>query len=116
MSKQFVNRYLQYECRTHQWIQITAAESMDLEKNGYIQPNSGYRYSDENGNDMVELHVDTCNILEERANNITKFGGNLSVRKELEEKPLNMFGHDECIFKQYTITNKHWKAPNGAVS
>jgi hypothetical protein len=25
-----------------------------------------------------------------------------------------MFGHDECIFKQYTLTNKHWKAPNGA--
>jgi hypothetical protein len=26
-----------------------------------------------------------------------------------------MFGHDECIIKQYTITNKHWKASNGAV-
>jgi len=88
---------------------------MELEEKGYIQPNSGYRYSDENGNDMVELHVDTCNILEERANNETKFGGNLNVRKEAEEKPLIMFGHDECIFKQYTMTNKHWKAPNGAV-
>ena len=64
---------------------------------------------------MVELHVDTCNILEERANNETKYGGNLSVRKELEEKPLIMFGHDECIFKQYTMTNKSWKASNGAV-
>jgi hypothetical protein len=54
---------------------------------------------------MVEMHVDTCNILEERANNETKFGGNLSVRKGLEEKPLIMFGHDECLFKKYTMTN-----------
>jgi hypothetical protein len=45
---------------------------MDLEKIGYIQPDSGCRYNDENGDEMVELHVDTCNILEERANNKTK--------------------------------------------
>ena len=84
---------------------------MDLEKNGYIQPNSGYRYSDENGNDLVDLHVDTCNILEERANNETKYWGNVSVRKAQEEKPIIM----QCIFKQYTMTNKSWKASNGAV-
>jgi hypothetical protein len=24
-----------------------------------------------------------------------------------------MFGHDECIFKQFHTTNKSWKAPNG---
>jgi hypothetical protein len=63
---------------------------------------------------MVELHVDTCHILEKRANDGTKFGGNLSVRKK-EEKQLLMFGHDECIFKQYKMTNNHWRAPNGAV-
>jgi hypothetical protein len=112
--KQFVNRYLQYERRAHRWIQITTAEALELEEKGYIQPNSGYRYVDNDGHQMVELHVDTCNILEEKANNETKFGGNLSVRKGIEEKPLFMFGHDECIFKQYTMTNKHWKAPNGA--
>jgi hypothetical protein len=55
---------------------------------------------------MVEFHVDTCHIFEERGNNGTKFGG---------KKPLIMFGHDECTFKQYTLTKKHWKAPNGTV-
>ncbi len=64
---------------------------------------------------MVELHVDTCNILEERPNNETKYRGKLSVRKAQDEKPLIMFGYDKCIFKQYTMTNKSWKAPNGAV-
>jgi hypothetical protein len=54
-------------------------------------------------------------MLEERANTKTKYGGKLSVRKAQDEKPLIMFGHDECIFKQYTMTNKSWKAPNGAV-
>ena len=23
-----------------------------------------------------------------------------------------MFGHDECIFKQFQTTNKAWKSPN----
>jgi len=64
---------------------------------------------------MVEFHVDDCHIFEERENNETKFGGNLSVRRKKKEKPLLMFGHDECIIKQYTMTGKHGKAPNGAV-
>jgi hypothetical protein len=45
-----------------------------LEENGYIKPISGYWYIDENGHGMVELHVDTCHIFEERANDGTKFG------------------------------------------
>ncbi len=90
-------------------------EAQELEQRGFIKADSGYQYEDENGNQMVELHVDTCNILEERANNETKYRGKLSVRKAQDEKPLIMFGHDECIFKQYTMTNKSWKAPNGAV-
>jgi hypothetical protein len=113
--KQFVTRYLQYERRTHGWVQITNQEAMELEQKGYIKRNSGYWYVNANGNAMVEFHVNTCHIFEERANDGTKFGGNLSVRKKQEEKPLIMFGHDECIFKQYALTKKHWKAPSGAV-
>jgi len=41
--------------------------------------------------DMVELHMDTCHIFEERANDETKFGGNLCARKKQEEKPLIMW-------------------------
>jgi hypothetical protein len=113
--KQFVTRYLQYEHCAHRWVQITNQEAVELEQKGYIKQNSGYWYFDSNGNAMVEFHVDTCHIFEERAKDGTKFGGNSSVRKKQEEKPLIMFGHDVCILKQYTLTKKHWKAPNGAV-
>jgi hypothetical protein len=113
--KQFVTRYLQYERRAHRWIQITVSEAQELEQRGFIKGDSGYRYEDAKGKQMVELHVDTCNILEERANNETKYGRKLSVRKAQDEKPLIMFGHDECIFKQCTMKIKSWKAPNGAV-
>ena len=50
---------------------------------------------------MVEFHVDSCTEFQERMNSETKFGGNLSMRMNKEEKPLIMFGHDEAIFKQH---------------
>jgi len=88
-------------------------EALELEEKKIIQKNSGYRYEDDQGGSMVELHVDSCHKFEEKANKETKFGGWLSVRKAKEEKPLIMFGHDECIFKKFHTTNKSWKAPNG---
>jgi len=111
--KQFVTRYLAYEQRAHRWIQIPLSEALELEDKKMIPKNSGYRYEDDHGESMVELHIDSCQIFEEKANKETKFGGWLSVRKAEEEKPLIMFGHDECIFKQFHTTNKSWKAPNG---
>jgi hypothetical protein len=114
--KQFKTRYLEYERRAYRWIQTTNEEAVELEKKVFIEPNSGFRYIDENGCDMVEFHVDTCHIFEERANDETKIWRELQCKKKkTEEKPLLMFRHDECIFKQYTMSGKHWKAPNGAV-
>jgi len=43
----------------------------------------------------------------------TKFGRNLSVRMNKEEKPLISFGHDEAIFKQYLLTKKSWYGLDG---
>ncbi len=40
------------------------------------------------------------------------FKGMLSVQNP-PRRPLFIFGHDECIFKQYSMTNKSWKGPNG---
>ena len=62
---------------------------------------------------MVEYHVDACDIFQERMNVDTAFGGRLSVRMEKDDKPLIIFGHDECIFKQYLLTKKSWTAPDG---
>jgi hypothetical protein len=41
------------------------------------------------------------------------FGGNLSVRRDPISAPLLIFGHDECIFKQYTLRKKSWTGPSG---
>jgi hypothetical protein len=62
---------------------------------------------------MVEYHVDSCTELQERMNSETKFGENLSMRMNKEEKPLIMFGHNEAIFKQYLLTKKSWYGPDG---
>jgi hypothetical protein len=32
---------------------------------------------------------------------------------QINDLPLVIFGHDECIFKQYHMTKKSWVAPNG---
>jgi len=57
---------------------------------------------------MVEYHVDSSNAWEEKHTNKTQFGGSLSVRRQsmINDLPLVIFGHDECIFKQYHMTTK----------
>jgi hypothetical protein len=40
-------------------------------------------------------------------NKKAKFGGNMSVRLNREEKLLIIFGHNGAIFKQYLLTKKH---------
>jgi hypothetical protein len=45
-------------------------------------------------------------------NKETKFGGELSMHKDPQEKTLIMFGHNECIFKQHTMSTKSWIGPN----
>jgi hypothetical protein len=109
--KKFVERYLMYERRAHQWIQIPLDEEM--EKKGLVPENSGYHFTDNNNLEMVEYHVDASRIFQERMNREAKFGGKLSVRLDEGIRPLIMFGHDKSIFKQYLLTKKTWKGPNG---
>ena len=43
-----------------------------------------------------------------------RFGGCLSVWKveQINDLTLVIFGHDECICKQYDMMNKSWVAPD----
>jgi hypothetical protein len=41
------------------------------------------------------------------------FGGRLSVRFPNHLKLLIIIGHDECIFKQYSLLKNYWVAPDG---
>ena len=110
--KKFINRYMCCERRAHRWIQLTLNESKELEEKKLIPRNSGYRYTNGDGVNMVEYHVDSLGLFQERMDRL-EFGGNLSVRKKAGEKPLIIFGHDECIYKQYLLTKKAWTLPSG---
>jgi hypothetical protein len=107
----FCQRYLAYEQRMHRWIQVPATEANELEKSGEVTEGSGYKYTTDDGLTMVEYHCDTVKNLKPEWIT-TSLGGNLSVRIPPEQKPLIIFGHDECIFKQFTMVNKQWYGPN----
>jgi hypothetical protein len=64
---------------------------------------------------MVEIHIDEIpdNTLFTKINSKQKYGGNLSIRKQPEEKPLISFGHDKCIFHQLIFTGSSWSGPKG---
>ena len=49
---------------------------------------------------MYEFHVDNINNSHEKIKN-AEFGGYLNVRKDADERPIIMIGHDKCIFKQF---------------
>ena len=63
---------------------------------------------------MVEYHVNAYAGFQERMKE-EKFGGRLSVHKPSNSKALISFGHDKCIFKQFTFSAKSWQGPNGEI-
>ncbi len=110
----FVQRYLTYERRMFRWIQIPLDEALELEEAGRIPKHAGYHYNHpENGEAMVEYHVNTSNLFQERMSKETTYGGNGSVRYDEEGRMLIIWGHDEAIIKQFTLTTKGWVGPNG---
>jgi hypothetical protein len=97
----------------YHWIQVTETEAHELEDKKLIPRDSGYKYNHpESGERMWEYHVDTCNLFQERMNDETQFGGRRSVRYP-DSKMLVVWGHEECIVKQYTLSKKAWIGSNG---
>ena len=60
---------------------------------------------------MVEYHVDDCKII--KTLELPPHGGNLSVRKPVDQPPVMIIGQDEAIFKQFLFVSKMWTGPNG---
>ena len=110
----FLKRYFEYELRAHRWIQIPKMEAIAMVERGQICNGQGYKYI-VNELTMVEFHVDDSIIFQDRMEQTTKFGGNLSVRKPVDKKPLFIIGQDKCIFKQYIFTKKGWYNSEGAM-
>ncbi len=61
---------------------------------------------------MVEYHIDDSKEFGDILKDLP-FKGALVVWKRSDELPLICFGHDECTFKQFIMTNKLWVGPNG---
>jgi hypothetical protein len=96
--KAFVQQYLTYESRAFHWIQITREESKELEEEGKNPRESRYRYTQKDRVDMVEYHVDSCHLFQDRMKKHTLFGGSLSVQSDPTSAPLLISGHDELHF------------------
>jgi hypothetical protein len=107
--QEFVQRYFWRERRCHRWIQVTKEESARLVEGDKVHKDFGYCYTTSDGIEMVEYHTDdSYPIFAKALKEFPKFGGNLSVRFPIGEKPLVMFGQDECIFKQFTVHSSCW--------
>ncbi len=95
------------------WVQIKEEQAKELEEQGEIVRGSGYHYIEPFTNEkMVEFCVD----ISEKVlllGNVGEFWGNLSVCFHVGSKPLIAFGHDECIYKQFIMSNMSWVGPNG---
>ena len=76
----YTKRYLDLEVQArHRWIQFSIDESKILEVQGYVAKDTGYHCST-SGVDMVEYHIDNVGKMPN-----VQYGGNLSVRKCLDD-------------------------------
>jgi hypothetical protein len=80
----------------YRWIQITAEESKKRVQQGLVTRNSGYRYKNSHGVDMVEYHVGSSKLFQDDADKEAWFSGRLSVHIEMDTS-LIIFGHDESM-------------------
>ncbi|KAI2500715.1 hypothetical protein MHU86_13743 [Fragilaria crotonensis] len=119
---EFCTNYLtKLEPRTHRWIQVTkeTVEKWKSEKKISYDDDArrGYTYQDQQtGEEMVEFHVNDFDMLHDvvaEEMGFGTFGGNLSVRKPPEEKPLMLFGQDKSVYSQYHLKSKQWVGPLG---
>ena len=108
---QFIRRYFEYEIRSFRWVSIPKSEALKMIEKGELEKELGYHYT-QNGIDYIEYHVDDHVHFQDIGNNLP-YGGNLSVRKPHDCKPLMILGQDECIFKQYLFSKGSWVLPDG---
>jgi len=74
-----------------------------LKKQGLLLPRKGYRYKNEEGLDMVELHHDELPGSKLLINIECCFGGILSVRRWKEKRPIFSLCQNECILLRIYI-------------
>ena len=113
----FTKQYIEeLELRCHRWVQMTVEEFSDLPCRQDILV-GGHNYCNHDGTPMIELHVDVHQDLQEYANaKYGEYGGNTSVRKPDDVKPMILFGQDEAVYSQFTFGCKQWVTGSGVRS
>ena len=108
----FIKMYFEYELLAHRWYSITSEKRSEMIKNSEISSEIGYRY-EKDGQTFYEFHVDDHPSFQLACEDL-QFGGNLSVRKPSNKKPVMMWGQDEAIMKQNLFTLFTWTLPDGS--
>ncbi len=112
--KCYLIQYMQDEFRCYRWLSLTLEEVEDLERSdSNFDRTCGYEYEKEEQT-YIEFHVDSHLSFSQRCNTETEFGGYLSVRMPPNVKPIIKIGQDECIFKQFLMSNGKWYLPDGS--
>ena len=85
-QKEYVSQYLKDEIRCFRWIQLSAAEIEEIQKeNDEFDRGIGFKYIDGNsGRTMYKFHVNHIDNTHDKFTD-TKFGGFLSVRKKMRK-------------------------------
>jgi hypothetical protein len=93
-------------------VQKSAIEFKKLQNDGTLSTSlQGYTYYDDDGTEMIEVHVDS-----DKGNRFLEnvsYGGFFSIRKFPHSTPLIVFGHDEAIIKQNQSTPCAWTMGDG---
>jgi hypothetical protein len=113
--KKFIEAYLRYENNCYLWVQIPEDQAKMLEENNNepLMTGIAYEYLHESIS-MREYHVDCHPLLKGFVDEDNKhFGGNLSIRKHNETRPLIVVGQDESAYSQFSFSAKTWFGPDG---
>jgi hypothetical protein len=116
---QFTQRYLSdLEPRSHRWVQMSVEKAESIQSS--LPANNklivtGHKYHDPlTDTECIEFHVDDHDCMQDYSNEMYgAYGGNLSVRRPVDSKPLLIFGQDESIFNQFSFGSKQWVGPSG---
>ena len=104
------------ELLTYRWVQFSKVEFGALKEQKKVpinlHPKHTYNCNDSNI-EMVEFHVDDADYFHEYCNEKYIYGGNLSVRKDNNKKPILLVGQDECIYYEYARSKKQWVSSEG---
>ena len=107
-------QFLKLEIRAAVWVQLMVTKATELKAaNRIMEANDGYRF-ERDGVAFAEYHVDDIEdafSLQELNDNA--FGGNVSVRKEPNDKQIMMWGQDEIVSHEKQLSSMTWYGSKG---